>query len=137
MITITKRLEIDAGHRLLKHESKCRNVHGHRYAFEVECSAEALDAVGRIIDFGVIKTVFGGWLDECWDHGFLVQEGDPLIPWLVENGMKHSIVPYSPTAENIAVHAYDVASSMLDAYGVAVVSMRVWETPTSVAEYRP
>lgn len=78
MRTITRRLEIDAGHRLMNHESKCRNVHGHRYVFEVTVGAENLDGSGRVIDFGVVKQELGGWLDEHWDHGFIYQRGDPV-----------------------------------------------------------
>jgi 6-pyruvoyltetrahydropterin/6-carboxytetrahydropterin synthase len=51
---VIRRIEIDAGHRLLKHEGKCRNLHGHRYVFEVEAQSKQLDSVGRGIDFSIL-----------------------------------------------------------------------------------
>ena len=32
--TCTRRIEFDAAHRVMEHESKCRHLHGHRYAIE-------------------------------------------------------------------------------------------------------
>ncbi|MEE8246777.1 MAG: 6-carboxytetrahydropterin synthase, partial [Alphaproteobacteria bacterium] len=37
--TVTRRLEIDAGHRVMTHGSKCRHLHGHRYVVEAVCRA--------------------------------------------------------------------------------------------------
>ena len=37
MITKIRRwIETDTGHRVPNHKSKCRNIHGHRYRWEVE-----------------------------------------------------------------------------------------------------
>jgi len=50
MITCTRRLEFDAAHRILNHESKCKFLHGHRYALEASfrfCS-ESLPADGQL-----------------------------------------------------------------------------------------
>ena len=35
MLTITRKLEFDAGHRIPDHTSQCRNLHGHRYTVEI------------------------------------------------------------------------------------------------------
>lgn len=75
-ITICKRIEWDAAHRVLRHESKCATLHGHRYAAEIACSADALDDLGRVIDFGVIKEVVGKWIDDNWDHNTLLNRDD-------------------------------------------------------------
>lgn len=131
---ITRRLEIDAGHRLMKHESKCRNVHGHRYIVEVSCTATQLDEVGRILDFSVVKTVFGGWLDTHWDHGFIAQQGDPIIDWLDANKMKVYELGEPPTAENMSKYLFRKARQLLEPHGVTVVGIRVHETPNCVAE---
>ena len=76
-LTCIRRLEFDAMHRVPRHESKCAAWHGHRYAAEIECHAEALDDRGRIIDFGVVKALVGGWIDDHWDHTALIMRGDP------------------------------------------------------------
>jgi 6-pyruvoyltetrahydropterin/6-carboxytetrahydropterin synthase len=132
--TITKRLEIDAGHRLLKHEGKCRHVHGHRYAFEISVSAAKLDDVGRVVDFGVIKERVGAWLDNAWDHAFIAQEGDPIVWWLVSNQQRYAQVDCPPTAENLARLVFEKAVDLLPPT-VSVRAVRCWETPTSSADY--
>ena len=131
---ITRRFEIDAGHRLLGHEGKCKNLHGHRYVFELTVEAEALDAIGRVIDFSVLKEKVYGWVDEHWDHGFLVQEGDPLISFLEEHGLKHVVLPFSPTSENLAKEVHRIASELLPTY-LKVSRIRCYETPNCWSEY--
>jgi len=135
MTTITKRLEIDMGHRLLKHEGKCRNAHGHRYAFELTCTAQALDEVGRILDFGIIKSLVGGWLDSTLDHGFMVQEGDPLAVALHQENLKLMVVGFPPTAEYLAQYVFSEAQVLLSPHGVKVLHVTCYETPTSSAGY--
>lgn len=139
MNTCTRRLEIDAAHRLLNHEGKCRNYHGHRYVFDITVTADALDDVGRIIDFGVVKQLVGGWLDEKWDHGIILQQGDPMLAWLDTCGItpapKHFVLVLPPTAENLARYMYQVATSLLLPMGVRVINVRCWETPGCWADY--
>lgn len=137
MFSITKRLDIDAGHRLLGHEGKCRHVHGHRYSFIIQARADGLDSVGRVVDFSVIKSCVGGWLDENWDHGFIAQNGDPIIAFLREQGSKVFVLAVSPTAENLAAHLFEVAEKLLYHHGVSVEGVTCVETPTSSAEYNP
>lgn len=133
---IVQRLEIDAGHRLMGHEGKCRNAHGHRYVFEVECSAVDLDHLGRVIDFSVVKQVLGGWLDAHWDHGFLYQEGDPLGTFLLRDGQKCEALPAPPTAENIAMRFLAKARDLMSDYGITVVEVVLWETLNCRAKAR-
>lgn len=134
MITITKRLEFDAGHRLLNHEGKCKHLHGHRYAAEITCYSMKLDDVGRVIDFSKIKEVVGGWIDSKWDHGVLVNVQDyRLMHFLEVEDSKFYTMPNNPTAENIAAELYRVASHLLESEGIAVIQVVVFETPTCSA----
>jgi 6-pyruvoyltetrahydropterin/6-carboxytetrahydropterin synthase len=133
---ITRKFEIDAGHRLIRHESKCAHVHGHRYVFEVTVRAEQLDQVGRVIDFSVLKEKIGAWLDAEWDHAMLVEAGDPLIPWLVEHKQRHYILPVSPTAENIVRYFAAILRRLLPR-GIETVHIRLYETPNCWADYFP
>ena len=76
MLVCTRRIEWDAMHRIPNHEGRCRAFHGHRYVAEVTCHAPSLDALGRIVDFGVIKERVGGWVDAQWDHTAILMRGD-------------------------------------------------------------
>lgn len=135
MITCTRRLEIDAGHRLLKHEGKCRNYHGHRYVFEVTCEAPELDEVGRVVDFSVIKEKVGTWLDTHLDHGMVLETGDPLAEELFKLGMKVYTVSFPPTSENLARFVYGIAFSEFQGTPVKVVRVRCYETPNCFSDY--
>jgi 6-pyruvoyltetrahydropterin/6-carboxytetrahydropterin synthase len=44
MLTITRKLEFDAGHRIPDHKSQCRNLHGHRYTLEITLTGKVIDA---------------------------------------------------------------------------------------------
>ena len=78
MTVVTRRVEFDAAHRVMKHESKCRHLHGHRYAAEITCEGK-LDTLDRVIDFGVIKNLVGEWIDELLDHGTILNVEDTAL----------------------------------------------------------
>lgn len=143
-ITCTRRLEFDAGHRLMDHEGKCRNPHGHRYVVDLTAEAtprlrgrgeSSLDLVGRVIDFSVVKENVGKWLDDHWDHGFILHEADhPLIDALGNLGKMYTL-PFNPTAENIARFLIEsVCPATLEATNVRITHVRVWETPNCWAD---
>lgn len=82
MYRVTKRLEISASHRLnLSYPSKCTSLHGHNWIITVTCQAEELNADGMVEDFTLIKSLISSRLD----HACL-----------------NEILPFNPTAENIA-----------------------------------
>lgn len=140
-ITCTRRLEWDAMHRIPRHESKCAAFHGHRYAAELTCDAEALDDRGRVIDFGVVKERVGGWIDAHWDHTAVLMRGDPdpAVPAIVASNAAHGRPVYwldvPPTAENLAAELARVAEGLLADTGVTLVRVRLWETPNGSAEW--
>lgn len=139
---ITRRLEFDAGHRLMNHESKCSNVHGHRYVAEITVTAPSLDECGRVIDFGVIKADVGGWIDDAWDHGFLFEVGDPVGEALGISGgtdgqgraLKTFPMPCAPSAENMADWLFRAASRLLAKHDITVTRVRLYETPNCWAD---
>jgi 6-pyruvoyltetrahydropterin/6-carboxytetrahydropterin synthase len=136
-ITCTRRLSFCAGHRVVGHENKCRNVHGHNYVIHIEAEADLLDPIGRVIDFAALKERIGGWLEANWDHGFLAWDMDPLVAILhgVPGNTKVCGVPFNPTAENLARHLLDeVCPKLLDGTGVRVVRVVVEETENCSAE---
>lgn len=142
MITIVRKLDIEAGHRLQKHESKCHNAHGHHYIFDIKCAINhhvrraELDDVGRVVDFSVVKELVGGWLDENWDHGMIIEKGDPIETLLRTHHQKLFLLDSPPSAENLARHLYGVANQLLRPQGVGVLKVRCWETPRCYADFK-
>ena len=130
---VTKTLSFCYGHRLLDYEGKCRFLHGHNAAVEVELRTEALDARGMVHDFGDIKAAIGAWLDEELDHRLLLRADDPLLPLLRDQGQPVFAMAANTTAENIARLIFEHGAGQ----GLPLARVRVWETPTSCATYRP
>lgn len=134
LTTVTRRMEFDAAHRVLRHESKCAHLHGHRYAVEMTVQAPRLDSVGRVVDFGVVKSAVGAWIDDNLDHGTLVNTEDlDLREWLLMQKQKHFEFPGNPTAEVIAAALLAVGGELLPS-PLRVVRVRVYETPNCYAE---
>ena len=135
-ITCTRRLEFDAAHRVMRHESKCRYLHGHRYAVEVTVSAPELDSLGRVVDFGVIKEKLGAWIDECWDHQAILWEDDQELGEAIaeKTGQQIYYLPYNPTAENMARYLLEEVCPQLFLKPLITEKVTIWETPNCRAE---
>ncbi|NLO79206.1 MAG: 6-carboxytetrahydropterin synthase [Xanthomonadaceae bacterium] len=92
LYTITRRIEIDAGHRIHLHGSKCRHLHGHRYVIDATCAARELHAqgeqTGMVLDFGFLKEEMLRVIDAPCDHGFLAAIDDvALLTLLAPEGV--------------------------------------------------
>jgi 6-pyruvoyltetrahydropterin/6-carboxytetrahydropterin synthase len=139
MVTCTRRIEWDSMHRIPRHESKCRAFHGHRYAAEITCAIPELDALGRVVDFGVVKERVGGWVDQNWDHTAILMKDDPEAPPIAEANERLGRPVYwttrPPTAEVIVEELAGHAQRLLADTGVTVVRIRLWETPNGSAEW--
>lgn len=139
MITITRILEWDSGHRVLGHEGKCRHLHGHRYKAEITVTSPELDSIGRVIDFSVIKKEVGEWIDKHWDHNLILHVNDPLNEFDTAHDIFQGKAPYilscNPTAENLAEVLFWVAYGLLTKYQITAIRVRIWETPNSFADY--
>ena len=133
-LTVVRRIEFCAGHRLLGHEGQCAALHGHNYAaeFHVVADGGGLDDVGRVVDFGEIKTRLKGWIDREWDHGFLLWEKDGAAIAAVRSvdPCKLFSLSRNPTAEALADHLLRiVCPAQLGELGVRCVRVELWETP--------
>ncbi len=135
-VTATRRIQFCAGHRVTGHENKCRNMHGHNYVALITAKAAQLDSLGRIIDFAVLKNVLGDWIDNAWDHGFILWNGDAeardALALMPET--KIYLMSEIPTAENIAVLLKAKANELLSGSGVHVSMVRIWETENCYAD---
>lgn len=100
--TATRYHDFSTGHRVYGHESKCSFLHGHNYRIYFTIEAQELDTVGRVLDFSVMKDLLCEWLEENWDHKFVVYEKDPYAEQLKKiDPQGVVIVDFNPTAENL------------------------------------
>lgn len=103
MISAERYHDFCAGHRVVGHENKCAHIHGHNYRVHFKVVAEDLDSIGRVIDFSVIKSRLCQWLEDNFDHKFLMYKRDPLLEDFKKIVPKDLVVvDFNPTAENIA-----------------------------------
>ena len=160
---ITRRIEIDAGHRIPLHESKCKNIHGHRYVIEAtvkgELASDGAEA-GMVMDFGFIKAEMVAAIDRVYDHALILWRGDEVYKAMQKSGQAYgagggivgqgyelvSMVPYGnivvldviPTAENLARVWFDALAPRIDRVSEGNAELDhivVRETPNCSARY--
>jgi 6-pyruvoyltetrahydropterin/6-carboxytetrahydropterin synthase len=132
MYLVTKRLEFCYGHRLLDYDGICKHPHGHNASVEVDVRTDRLDSRNMVADFSDIKRIVKGWIDRELDHKMILRHDDPLVEPLERLHEPVFKIDSNPTVERIAKLIFDMANDQ----GLPVTAVRVWETPTSFAEYR-
>jgi len=173
MITADRYHDLSVGHRVHGHESKCQHLHGHNYRvhFSVQMDVQsklnelgdpeglslsekevALDKLGRVMDFGVIKEKLCMWLENNWDHKFLAWEDDIFMRRISLatrddlNDFDGSAVamldgslvwtPFNPTAENMAEYLVNtIGPKQLAGTGVVLVKCIIEETRKCSVSY--
>jgi len=145
---ICKTIEIENGHMLSKHPDKCRFPHGHSRRVEFVLEAENLDQNDMVCDFKIVKETMADFLDQ-YDHAICVNTDDPKYADL-KSSYGDRVVGFTktdPTTEVIAKTVYENFRDRLAEYAakpnlryplrdsLKIVSVRVWETSSSWAEY--
>jgi len=109
---IKTHISIDSAHQLhLPYESKCNNVHGHRWEIDITLIG-VNNENGMIIDFSHIKKYFNKY-----DHVFL-----------------NDIIDFETTAETMS--KYWATELLKLSENIKGVIVQVAETPNNIAEGR-
>jgi 6-pyruvoyltetrahydropterin/6-carboxytetrahydropterin synthase len=120
MITVTKEFQICYGHSLPGYDGLCKNQHGHNSTIQVEFgpSHDFDEEIypTMVIDFADIKKYVGPFIEEL-DHRNL-----------------NDIFEY-PTAETIVDYLVTNIQKYVP-FGHRLLRLRLYETPTSYAEWR-
>lgn len=140
--------EIENGHMLSKHPDKCRFPHGHTRRVECVLEADDLDEREMVCDFKVLKRILSDYL-ERFDHALCMNTEDPAYGEM-KGRFGDRVVGFDsedPTTEVLAREIYGHLERSLADYGpdaaadyplretVRLVSVKVWETSGSWAEY--
>lgn len=151
MFLISKVIELDAGHRVPFHNSKCRNIHGHRYRVQLSIKAHSTispdtksSESGMVKDFGFLKQVLMEEVHDPFDHKLILWEKDPLLEQIAPicweiSGQSLVVIPVIPTAEELAKYWGRCLVERLQRTPgeFAVHNVIVKETPTSLATWTP
>jgi 6-pyruvoyltetrahydropterin/6-carboxytetrahydropterin synthase len=123
MFEVTIEQTFAAGHALRNYHGKCENVHGHNYRCQLTVEGSQLDDAGLLMDFVLLKKALQSVIDRL-DHQWL----NDFPPFDELN----------PSAENIAKYIYDeVQKGIRAGTDVRLGCVKLWETDTSSATYRP
>lgn len=138
MMNITKIFTFDSSHMLDGHDGKCQNLHGHTYSLEITVHGKLIESgakAGMVMDFADLKTIVKREIIEPFDHAFIYHGGNEresqIAALLAGWNMKTLRLECRTTAENMAVQMF----GRLKAAGLPVSRVKLWETPTSCAEY--
>jgi len=117
MYTISKEFTFSASHALkgLPAEHPCTRMHGHNYIIKVELKNVTTNHIGFVVDYRELA-IIKQWIDAELDHQNL-----------------NEVLPFNPTAENIAEYLYGVFKKVL----WAVSAVEVSETEKTNARYEP
>ncbi len=130
MYVLSTTASFDAAHFLTNYNGKCRNIHGHRW--NVSCEVFGDLSNGMLVDFGILKQDLKELCD-YFDHSFIVEKGslkEELFSMLKEEFLIRE-VDFRTTAENFSKYFFDELQKKYD-----VLSVKVYETPNNMAEYR-
>jgi 6-pyruvoyltetrahydropterin/6-carboxytetrahydropterin synthase len=125
MFEVTVEQTFAAGHALREYKGKCENVHGHNYRVQVTVEGEQLNRIGLLVDFVELKRAVREVIAYL-DHQFI----NDLEPFTIIN----------PSAENLAKYFYDEVSARVQIATdtpARIAQVKIWETDTSIAVYRP
>lgn len=141
---VTRRLEFDSGHRIPNHRSRCRHLHGHRYALEVTLAGPVVTTPGdpregMVLDFSEVKEIARRVVVDVWDHAFLAWREDKAVLDFLATIPEHRTVVFAapPTAEHLAFAAFRLLDpAYRGEYGSALTleRVRLYETPNCWAD---
>ncbi|MFP6635354.1 MAG: 6-carboxytetrahydropterin synthase [Dehalococcoidia bacterium] len=125
----------DSGHRLLDYDGKCAFPHGHTYWAEVFLESDTLDAQGLVFDFTELKRRVKSWIDDNWDHSFLLNSRDTELINGLATASKGRIYQFDEENPSCEVLSRVLYTKIVELCGVSPVKVRLWESLDQYAEY--
>jgi 6-pyruvoyltetrahydropterin/6-carboxytetrahydropterin synthase len=123
MITVVKEFTFDAAHWLPGYNGPCSNLHGHRWTLQVGIQGTVQD--GMVMDFSKLKGIVKQEIINPLDHHCLNEVPQDGFP-----------TGY-PTAENMVIWISRTLFERISLEDhVSLSFIRLYETPTSYAEWR-
>lgn len=115
MYKISKQFAFSASHILegLPHDHPCVRLHGHNYVITVHLKSEQLNEIGFVKDYRALDSV-KAYINNNLDHRHL-----------------NDVLPFNPTAENIARYLYELFKKDIP----ELYAVEVSETPKTTAVY--
>lgn len=117
------------------------SIHGHSFLVEVFLSAAAPDNAGMVVDFGLLKSTIGAFIDS-FDHCHVLwdQDDPEMNEFIKKKNLRWIEIPVNPSAENLAALMHQYIDKIIKSTsfnngekGVTVSTVRYHETTTGYA----
>lgn len=135
MISITKKIEFEAAHRLSNHAGDCRQIHGHTYKLEVTISGQVQANTDMVLDFKVLKEILKSAVLAPFDHTLILKDNLQNRQDFAHYTGRVTWLPSEPTAERMALFLADSIGSLLPA-STRLETLRLFETSNSYATWQ-
>ena len=141
-ILACKKFEFCCAHRLIGHEGKCKNLHGHNYTLEVclKSKVGTLDQLGRVIDFSDVNKKISHWLNEKLDHNTIVYIKDEKLREMLgflDQDKKPYVLESNTTCENLATHLMDeVFQGFFESENLLIQQITLYESKSNKVTVR-
>ena len=137
---MTRKYEMDAGHRVMHERVKCHNFHGHRYVADLEFGYDEMHSIGYALDFKEVKRVACAYFDKRFDHGMILNPHDEdMINVCLKHGTKIHLMNLmgkgeycNHSAENIVKELFFACTKLIDDpnnCNLHTHHIRLYETP--------
>jgi 6-pyruvoyltetrahydropterin/6-carboxytetrahydropterin synthase len=148
-VAVTKEFTFDCAHMLSNHKGLCANLHGHTYKLQItvqsynfqESKFESSSSEGMVIDFKELNAIVNDLIISKFDHSFIYWEkgceAERELAYVAKKyGLRVVSFMERPTAENMSKYFFKLLKDYFKAKNnsIDIVSVRLWETPTSFAE---
>jgi 6-pyruvoyltetrahydropterin/6-carboxytetrahydropterin synthase len=138
-VTLTKVFTFDTAHALEHYPGKCRHIHGHTYHLYVTVSGVIRNEFGHpfdgmIMDFSELKQWVRAAVVDLFDHALVLRKGSALASMPYPDSERLLLTDYEPSCENMLLDMVRrLRTSLPD--GVLLARVKLYETPTSFAEW--
>lgn len=135
MITLTKKFEFEAAHRISNYEGLCREIHGHTYKLEVTISGPIDPETDMILDFKTFKSLVKTSVIEQFDHALLLKDNKENRKLFEHYSGKITWMKTEPTAERMLQGMADTLQRLIPP-PAQLDSLLLYETSNSFASWK-
>ncbi|MCX7954623.1 MAG: 6-carboxytetrahydropterin synthase [Bacteroidales bacterium] len=140
-LRITKEFRLEMAHALWNYKGKCESIHGHSYKLQVTVIGNVdldsrSDEYGMVIDFKNLEKLIDEHILKKFDHSLLLYNDEKITTNINNKPLfeRCYFVDFQPTCENIVLHFVNILKKVLPEK-VALYSVKLWETETSMVEW--
>lgn len=135
MISITKKIEFEAAHRLSSYDGPCREIHGHTYKLEVTVSGQVLNETDMILDFKTLKKIIKTAILDQFDHSLILKDNTENRLFLTNYPGKIFWMETEPTGERMILVMVQLIHSLLP-QSIRLDQVVLYETSNSYLTWK-